>query len=67
MFKLIIVFIENINKEKDNLKLAQETQREQETMLFTTVVKLAAMGEMLSSIAHQWRQPLTQLDLLPKI
>lgn len=63
VFKLIIVFIENINKEKDNLKLAQETQREQETMLLQQS-KLAAMGEMLSSIAHQWRQPLNSIGLI---
>ena len=63
VFKLIVVFIENINKEKDNLKLAQEIQREQETMLLQQS-KLAAMGEMLSSIAHQWRQPLNSIGLI---
>ena len=44
-----------------NEALAISKQREQ--MLFQQQ-KLAAMGEMISNIAHQWRQPLNTLGLL---
>lgn len=38
-------------------------QREQEHMLLQQS-KLAAMGEMLGAIAHQWRQPLNSVGLI---
>jgi signal transduction histidine kinase len=45
---------ENIEKEK---------RHEQEQLLIQQS-KLAAMGEMLGAIAHQWRQPLNALGLI---
>jgi len=70
----------NLSKEKlqkyaDELedKISQEIQKNtlQQQMLFNQT-RLAQMGEMISMIAHQWRQPLgaissTSIDLKMKI
>ena len=42
-------------------KLTQEKLIEKETMLIQQS-KMAAMGEMLANIAHQWRQPLSYIS-----
>lgn len=46
----IVANIQDIRKEKLNDKILQEQ------------AKFAALGEMIAIIAHQWRQPLTQLS-----
>ena len=43
------------------IKLMQKEQAEQQYLLVEQN-KLVAMGEMISSIAHQWRQPLTEIN-----
>jgi len=43
-------------------KLLQEENERQEKLLVEQG-KLAAMGEMIGAIAHQWRQPLSELSL----
>jgi len=46
-------------------QLKVETDRRIETeRLMTHQARLAAMGEMLANIAHQWRQPLNFLSML---
>ena len=47
---IIVVNIENIAQEKLKDKIVQEQ------------AKFAALGEMIAVIAHQWRQPLAQLN-----
>ncbi len=46
----IVANIQDITKEKLNDKMLQQQ------------AKFAALGEMIAIIAHQWRQPLTQLS-----
>jgi PAS domain S-box-containing protein len=43
-------------------KQQEETIKEKERMLFQQS-KMAAMGEMLGNIAHQWRQPLSVISV----
>ena len=55
--KNIILFINDIT-EKEKLRIENEKQ---ETLLYQQS-KFATMGEMLSSIAHQWKQPLSTIS-----
>jgi len=55
--------LEDINKSLEK-RVQEETEkrRKNEQMLFEQA-KFAAMGQMISAIAHQWRQPLNALAL----
>ena len=48
---------------KEEVKLEVEKQQHQKQLLIQQS-KLAAMGEMIGNIAHQWRQPLNALGLV---
>jgi PAS domain S-box-containing protein len=51
----------NKNLEKEVALQLEEIRNKDQMMLQQS--KMAAMGEMIGSIAHQWRQPLTALSL----
>ena len=56
--------LQNINKELEK-RIAKEVNknREKDKMMFQHA-RMIAMGEMISNIAHQWRQPLNAISVL---
>jgi C4-dicarboxylate-specific signal transduction histidine kinase len=56
--------LEEQNKELEKLiNLEVEKNRQKDKIMFQQN-KMAAMGEMLNNIAHQWRQPLMEISSL---
>ena len=60
------VFEIDVNKDVGELSRVKEEieKTKQKDRLLMHQSKLAALGEMLGNIAHQWRHPLTRLSLL---
>jgi len=59
-YKIKLLQKSEIDKTKELLRHI-ENSREKDKMLFQQN-KLASMGEMIENIAHQWRQPLSQIN-----
>ncbi len=51
----------NIEQET-HLRLKKEREANEKERILAHQSKLASMGEMIGNIAHQWRQPLTELS-----
>ena len=56
---LAIAIFQDISRE-----VALEESAQEKEQLLIQQSKMAAMGEMLGAIAHQWRQPLTAIGML---
>jgi len=56
-------YIKDMNKTLDSKVKAEIEKNHKKDLLMQEQAKLAAMGEMVGSIAHQWRQPLNALSI----
>ncbi|MBF0520360.1 MAG: PAS domain-containing sensor histidine kinase [Nitrospirae bacterium] len=56
--------ISNLNKMLEQKIKVEVTLREQERQLLIQQSKMAAMGEMIGAITHQWKQPLNIVSLI---
>lgn len=56
--------LEDINKNLEERVRAEVTKNEEQTLQIIHQSRLATMGEMVSMIAHQWRQPLASISAI---
>ena len=57
---------DSFNTGIEELREAKEKERRNETLLMQQS-KMAAMGEMLDAVAHQWKQPLNALSMYAEL
>lgn len=55
--------LKKINEQLDHLVAERTRELEEKNLLLLQQSRLAAMGEMIQHIAHQWRQPLNAVGL----
>jgi len=56
--------LENLNETLENRVAIETDNRRKSEQVMHEQSKLAAMGQMLSAISHQWRQPLNSLGMI---
>ncbi len=56
--------LSELNKTLDNKVKKEIERREEQEQMLLQQSRLAAMGEMVGNIAHQWRQPLNALSII---
>jgi signal transduction histidine kinase len=56
--------LKELNKSLESMVEGEIEKRRQHEHMLIQQSKLAAMGEMISAIAHQWRQPLNAVGLI---
>ena len=61
-YTILMNDITSIKKAHEKLKIATEKQIGQERLLIHQS-RLAAMGEIINMLAHQWRQPITTISM----
>jgi len=67
LYNSLEIEAENIAKQANNLEKRVQLEIEKnraKDKLLENQAKLAALGEMLGNIAHQWRHPITRLSLI---
>ena len=56
--------LQELNKNLEERVATEINKQKEQEQIFLQQSKLAAMGEMMSNVAHQWRQPLNALGII---